>query len=567
VTADLGFGIGLRPKHYPALEAALDGRGGGDLLGRLDWFEVISENYFGAGGNPRRMLRKIRQRFPVVLHGVTLSLGSTDPLDLAYLDRLAALATEIEPAFVSDHLCWGGVGGQLAHDLLPLPFSEEALDLVAARIAQVQDHLRRPFVVENVSSYVAFAASTMTEWEFLAELCARTGCQLLLDVNNVFVSAHNHGFDSASFITGLPRGSVAQIHLAGHSTRGPLLLDTHDHAIRDEVWQLYQLAISAHGPTPTLIEWDDHIPPLADVVAEADRARARAAAPVPVPSPAPVAVPQVPSPSSPTLHELQARFFALVTAREDVAGALARLALGPADAEALAPGDSRLDAVGRIGIYNDMYFLRLVDVLRDDFPTVAAVLGEDDYRTLVADYLGAHPPRDRALRELGRALPAFLAGFLAGTGPWSRPWLADLAAFEWARADVFDAPDATPLTLADVQDLPPEDIATLGLRAIPAMRVVDVGHAVDETWRTVDRELSLVLPRPQPLHFLVWRAAQDVVHRRVSAEEQSVLPALVDGLTFGGLCDRLGEGRSVDDAAKLAFELLANWLAGGLLRQ
>jgi uncharacterized protein len=274
----LGFGIGLRPSHYPAIEAGLVGQGpDAEALAAVDWFEAISENFFGPGGNPRRMLRLVRERFPIVLHGVALSLGSVDPLDPRYLDQLAALADEIQPSFISDHLCWGGVGGRVAHDLLPLPFSEEALAHVASRVAAVQDRLGRPFVVENVSSYVAFKSSTMTEWEFLSALCRRTGCRLLLDVNNVFVSAHNHGFDPRAFITGVPRGSVAQIHLAGHSVRGQLLLDTHDHPVRDEVWELYRLAVATHGDVPTLVEWDDKIPPFARVVAEADRARRLAA--------------------------------------------------------------------------------------------------------------------------------------------------------------------------------------------------------------------------------------------------------------------------------------------------
>ena len=287
----LGFGIGLRPQHYPAIAAGMAGAGpDADALAGVDWFEVISENFFGPGGNPRRMLRAVRERFPVVLHGVAMALGSVDPLDQSYLDRLAALAHEVEPAFVSDHLCWGGYAGKLAHDLLPLPFSEEALAHVAARITQVQERLDRRFVVENVSSYVAFSSSTLTEWEFLAELVRRTGCQLLLDVNNVFVSAHNHGFDARAFITGVPIGSVAQIHLAGHSSRGELLLDTHDHPVRDEVWDLYRLAIATHGQVPTLIEWDDKVPPFSRLVAESERARAiaratcRQAAALPVPA-------------------------------------------------------------------------------------------------------------------------------------------------------------------------------------------------------------------------------------------------------------------------------------------
>jgi uncharacterized protein (UPF0276 family) len=278
---DLGFGIGLRTEHYAdVLNLPLpqgEGRDEGEGSSTVDWFEAISENFMVPGGNPRRVLRAVRERWPVVLHGVSLSLGSVDPLSGRYLDELAALASEVEPAIVSDHLCWGGHGGKYAHDLLPLPFTEEALAHVAARVLRVQDRLKRPILVENVSSYLSFTASTMPEWEFLAALAARTDCGILLDVNNVFVSAHNHGFDPRAFIAGIPVGRVGQFHLAGHSTRAQLLLDTHDHPVRDEVWDLYRLAVRRFGRVPTLVEWDDRLPPLARVVEESQRAAAVAA--------------------------------------------------------------------------------------------------------------------------------------------------------------------------------------------------------------------------------------------------------------------------------------------------
>jgi uncharacterized protein (UPF0276 family) len=267
-TPDLGYGIGLRTPHY---EDVLAQRAGPTAI---DWLEVISDNFMVPGGNPRRVLRAVRERWPVVLHGVSLSLGSVDPLDPRYLDQLCALANEIEPVFVSDHLCWSASGGRHAHDLLPLPFTEPALGHVAERVSQVQDRLGRQILVENVSSYVAFAQSSMPEWEFLAALAGRTDCGILLDVNNVFVSAHNHGFDARAFIEGIPRGRVGQIHLAGHSEAGALLLDTHDHPVRDEVWDLYRLAVARFGRIPTLIEWDDKIPPLGRVIDEARRAAA-----------------------------------------------------------------------------------------------------------------------------------------------------------------------------------------------------------------------------------------------------------------------------------------------------
>jgi uncharacterized protein (UPF0276 family) len=243
----------------------------------VDWFEVITENFMVAGGNPRRVLRKVRERYPVVLHGVSLSLGSVDPLDTTYLNGLAALAAETEPAWISDHLCWSSYGGHTGHDLWPLPFTEESLAHVASRVHQVQERLRRPMLVENVSSYLQYAHATLTEWEFLAELTRRTGCSLLLDVNNIFVSAQNHGFDPVAFLEGIPKGAVGQMHLAGHSREGVLLIDTHDHPVCDEVWDLYRAAVRRFGKVSTLIEWDDQIPPLERLVAESQRAAELAA--------------------------------------------------------------------------------------------------------------------------------------------------------------------------------------------------------------------------------------------------------------------------------------------------
>ncbi|MGO9364269.1 MAG: DUF692 domain-containing protein [Rhodomicrobium sp.] len=264
----LGFGLGLRPQHYAEILE-------GDPT--VDWFEIISENYMVPGGRPLAMLEKIRARYPVVMHGVSLSIASTAPLDMDYLEALKALALRVEPKWVSDHLCWTGVHGFNLHDLLPIPYTQEALDHVAARIQKVQEFLGRPLAIENVSSYVRFEQSEMTEWEFLTELTRRTGCWLLFDVNNVFVSAFNHGYDALDFIRGVPQDPVVQFHLAGHSDLGTYIIDTHDHPIRGEVFELYRAAVERFGPVSTMIERDDNIPPLPELVAELDHARGIAA--------------------------------------------------------------------------------------------------------------------------------------------------------------------------------------------------------------------------------------------------------------------------------------------------
>lgn len=260
----LGFGLGLRPQHYiDILEGSPD----------VDWFEVISENYMVPGGQPLRMLDRIRARYPIVMHGVSLSIASTAPFSEDYLADLKALAERIEPEFVSDHLCWTGVHGVNLHDLLPIPYTREALDHVVTRVNYVQDYLQRQIALENVSTYVQFAHSEMTEWEFISELSQRTGCWLVFDVNNVFVSAFNHGWDAHAFIEGTPADRVVQFHLAGHEHNMSHIIDTHDALVPDEVWDLYRASVKKFGPVSTIIERDDNIPPLDDLVAELSTAR------------------------------------------------------------------------------------------------------------------------------------------------------------------------------------------------------------------------------------------------------------------------------------------------------
>lgn len=263
-----GFGLGLRTGHY---EAALDGRR------QVDWFEILTENYLVPGGRALHNLERIRAEYPVVMHGVSLSIGSTTPLDRRYLREVRALANRIEAGWVSDHLCWTGVNGINLHDLMPLPYTEEALAHVAERVRQVQDLLGRQILLENVSSYLKFSDSDMSEWEFLEALAARADCRILLDVNNIYVSAVNHGFQATDYLDGITPSRVAQIHLAGHLDCGTHLIDTHDAPVPQPVWDLYGDAVRRFGAVPTMIERDANIPAYAELVAELDIARGIAA--------------------------------------------------------------------------------------------------------------------------------------------------------------------------------------------------------------------------------------------------------------------------------------------------
>jgi len=260
----LGCGVGLRTEHYDAITSAWP---------EMDWFEAVSENFMDCGGRPLHVLEQIRARYPIALHGVSLSIGSTDPLDSQYLSKLRELVDRIDPAIVSDHLCWTGVEGENLHDLLPLPMTEEAVRHVVERVEQVQEKVGRQILLENVSSYVTYTHSAMPEWVFLSEIARRSGCGILLDLNNVFVNATNHAFSAEDYLDGIDPALVGQFHLAGHTAMDGFLFDTHNRPVIDAVWNLYRRALKRFGPVTTLIEWDDDIPAFERLAREADCAR------------------------------------------------------------------------------------------------------------------------------------------------------------------------------------------------------------------------------------------------------------------------------------------------------
>jgi uncharacterized protein (UPF0276 family) len=270
---DLGDGVGLREPHFAHLMRT------GPADWGVDWFEILSENFLDHRGYAALVLDHVAEHRPVVMHGVSLSIGSVDPLDFAYLDKLAELASRVKPVWISDHLCWTGIAGVNSHDLLPMPLTEASLAHVTARVRAVQDRLGRALILENPSTYLRFAGPQMPEWEYLARLAEDAGCGLLLDVNNVHVSAFNHGFDAAAYIEALPADRIVQVHLAGPRDCGTHLLDTHDSSVLEAVWELYALAMRRTGGVSTLLEWDSDIPPYEELLAELGKARAYRAAP------------------------------------------------------------------------------------------------------------------------------------------------------------------------------------------------------------------------------------------------------------------------------------------------
>jgi len=260
----LGFGLGLRTDHFQSIL---------NDEPQLDWLEILSENFMVAGGKPKYYLHQMRERYPMVMHGVSLSIGSSDPLNLEYLKKLKVLANEINAPWFSDHLCWTGINSTNTHDLLPLPYDENVAKYVGDRIKQVQDYIGRPFLIENVSSYLNYKDSSMTEWEFLNEVANYTDCYILFDINNIYVSARNHNFDAMDYINGIDQDRVKQFHLAGHTDYGNYIIDTHDEAVCDDVWGLYKRALQRFGAVSTMIERDANIPPLSELITELNQAR------------------------------------------------------------------------------------------------------------------------------------------------------------------------------------------------------------------------------------------------------------------------------------------------------
>jgi len=260
----LGFGLGLRPNYYEEILTSKPD---------LDWFEILTENYLIPGGKPLYYLDKIREHYSIVMHGVSLSLGSTDPLNWDYLNQVQELASRIEPVWISDHLCWTGVHGLNTHDLLPVPYTTEAIQHIVSRIQEIQDFLKRPFLIENVSSYLTYKQSEMSEWDFILEIVKQSGCYLLLDVNNVYVSSFNHNFDPMAYINSMPPGRVAQIHLAGHTNHGDYIIDTHNAPVIEPVWDLYEATIQRLGPVSTMIERDDNMPDFSELLSEINHAK------------------------------------------------------------------------------------------------------------------------------------------------------------------------------------------------------------------------------------------------------------------------------------------------------
>ena len=544
--ASPGFGLGLRTAHYQDFLTSPQ---------RVDWLEIITDNFLVEGGKPLVVLETLRRDYPIAMHGVAMSIGSASGLDLGYLARVKELARRVQPMWVSDHLCWTGAGGNVMHDLYPMPYTEESARLLIAQIRQAQDVLERRLVIENVSSYVRFSSSSETEWAFLAHVIEEADCELLLDVNNVYVSSINHGFSAQAYLAALPAARVRQIHLAGHSMAGDHIIDTHDHPVSPEVWALYAVACRRFPQVATMIERDDNFPPLAELIAELDQAREIAARAVVESESAPARPAHMAwtCPGQGTaLHDTQHRFAGFIVG-ETPEGL-------PVDVD---PAGSLPGARG-MQIYQRAYRERLIGVLADSYPKCELYLGTSLFKELASRYLSAHPPTERNLGRYGAGFATTLESAYPDNAE-----LSDLAQLEWALREVFDLADVPAWSTRDIEEAGAQaclaDVAILHPSVrLHAMRTnaVAIWHAIDG-----DDEVPEAVRWDQPRTLAVWRKDLRPHFKSLDPDEAGFLLELGrDGASIAALANAWHQSGQLRDPAILGG-WLAEWWSDGFLRR
>ena len=549
-TRGTGFGLGLRTPHYPDFLAGQQ---------PLDWLEIITDNFLVQGGKPLVMLDRIRRDYPMAMHGVAMSIGAPGDLDLAYLQQVKTLAQRIEPLWVSDHLCWVGPGPEQLHDLYPLPYTDEAARHVVAQIRRAQDVLGRRLVLENVSSYIDYQQSTASEWQFLSHIANEADCLLLVDVNNIYVSSVNHGFDPLDYLRALPAHRVQQIHLAGHSDNGSHVVDTHDHPVAPTVWDLYAHACRLFGPVATMIERDAHIPPLAELLAETDVARGIAlshladephtATNAPDSSQPPQAFFMAENPG-PTLLEVQRK--------------LADHVLGRGDPQALEliHASEGFDSSQRLSIYHHAYRARLSEVLADSFAKTCLFMGSDTFDEHASAYAVSHPPLTRSLSRYGAEFPAYLAGLYP-----ANPELLELAQLDWDLRVCFDGPDVPALDTDAAQADAVNDWLQRAHPLHPSVCIREATTNVVQLWNAMDADQPVPEAEllPQPVNLMVWRKGLQPHFQTLADGQAQFANQLLRGNSIQQAGELLAGNGVLQNPAELG-EWLRDWLCNGVLR-
>ncbi|WP_324958166.1 DUF692 family multinuclear iron-containing protein [Oligoflexus sp.] len=544
----LGFGVGLRPAHYPDFHAR--------NTPKIDWLEIISENFMGIGGRPRRHIEKIRSDYPIASHGVGLGIAGLDPLNERYLKLLKEMIDWLQPAMVTDHLCWTSWKGQQSYDLLPFPLNEESLNHICARVQKVQETLKRPMLLENPSMYIDFLASDMHEPDFLNELCARTGCGILLDINNCMVNSKNLGWDPEFYINRLKPEYVGQFHLAGHSVSEDICIDTHDQPVPDEVWSLYRKAIKLFPGVPSLVEWDGHLPSLSRLGDELAAARQHAeAAQTETPlDQAPITIPDLRSQSKASLATHQEKLFSVLR-RETLHDNITDLL-----------HNSNVKPFHGLSAYTNNHFLGLLEALKTTFKTLHAIVEDDAMTEIVSQYIRHIPPENFSINFAGSRLPTFLMEHPIGIDfGVPQALIAELAAFDAMHMELATQPDpaVSPLDLNILISWSPDewDEATFVFRN--EHRVLSLNWDVLTVYTMLQAGEVPPPPDPASAPILMTRTEDGLLFDRCPDNIQSLLTLPEAPFT---LLDLVEIFKTKDQTEEEATELALDALIAALKR-
>lgn len=543
---DLGFGLGLRIPHYAHIF---------EHFPQVDWFEIISENFMDTDGKAKRNLARIRERYPIVMHGVSLSIGTVDPLNSEYLRKLKTLMNDVNPAWISDHLCWTGIAHKNAHDLLPVPYTEEALKHIISRIKQVQDYLERPIALENPSTYLEFKSSHIPEAEFIATMAKESGCYLLLDVNNVYVTCYNHRLDVKSYIDALPLDKIVQIHLSGHSNRGSHIIDTHDDRVVDAVWALYKYTIHKAGRIiNTMVEWDDKIPSWEVLYNELEKAKTAAAnaqhyAPLPDLLPLqPHSIANFPIP----LRESQLSMQDAILLGNDF----------DSKPECWIRGKEQFPAKEQLNVYINAYRYRLYDVTAEDYPVLKHYLGEEAFDTLIWDLVNKVASTDFNISRYAAHLPAFLAQHPSGD-----KIACELAILENTISQLCDPTETIALEPTHLAGITAESLMEMVLHPRIALQLLAFDYPVNNYYLAVKEELPTPLLIPQENFVVVFRHEDVVWRMELGKQEYYLLQKLFSNIPIGDALDTLQTELDLPEDALSAHlsEWFSRWIRNGLL--
>lgn len=540
----LGFGLGLRSTHYPHIF---------EHWPKVDWFEVISENFMDTDGQPLRDLERVRERYPVVLHGVGMSIGTVDPLNSEYLQKLKKLMSWLEPAWVSDHLCWTGVAHKNSHDLLPVPYTEEALAHIVERIKQVQDIIERPLALENPSTYLEFKSSHMAEAEFIARMAEESGCQLLLDVNNVYVTCFNHRLDPKLYLDTLPLEKVVQIHLSGHTNKGNHIVDTHDNHVIDDVWTLYQYVVHQAGRTPnTMVEWDDNIPKFDVLYAELNKAKKAAST-----ASEHVALPNLASAEQPYIANITTPIMDEQSRMQDAIFLGAQIDSKPHE---WIRSKKDFPPEGQLGVYVKAYRYRLYDVTAAEYPVLKHYLGDAVFDLLLKDFVNIAQSDHFNLGHYPMKLPHFLTHHEVGD-----VFSVEMAELEKTMSQLKDAPETEVLTQEHLRHHTPESFMEMLLRPREALQLMTFTYPINRYYRAVTQEESPNTPAPESCHMALFRHEGIVWHMDIEHGEYQLLQALFSGLPIGKALEKM---QIADDSLVVEAQLsrwFSRWISHGIL--